>query len=140
MVLADELIDCSAGVCHVKTIKGNRTMWLLIEASCFYMYVLSAAFYIAGRMIVSTCFEKANEPSDMNKAVTDFIVYADINLTWFAFNFVQVTLPPLCLYAYSHDGLGDFKPLESYETIMYTLWITHMICFATKARIYKYPD
>lgn len=52
------------------------------------MYVLSACFYIAGRMIISACFGKANEPSDMNKAVTDFIVYANINLTWFAFNFV----------------------------------------------------
>ena len=140
MVLADELIDCSAGVCHVKTIKGNRTIWLLIETSCFYMYVLSAAFYIAGMMIVSTCFEKANLPSDMNKAVTDFIVYADINLTWFAFNFVQITLPPLCLYAYNFDAPGDFNLRESYEGIMYTLWITHMICFAMKTRIYKVDD
>ena len=102
------------------------------------MYVLSAAFYIAGRMMISSCFGKANEPSDMNKAVTDFIVYANINLTWFAFNFVLITLPPLCLYAYNFDGLGNINMLDSYEGIMYTLWIMHMITFAMKARIY-YP-
>ena len=74
----------------------------------------------------------------MNKAVTDFIVYANINLTWFAFNFVLITLPPLCLYAYNFDGLGKFNMRSSYEGIMYTLWIMHMITFAMKARIY-YP-
>ena len=101
------------------------------------MYVLSAAFYIAWRMIMSTCFEKANEPSDMNKAVTDFIVYANINLTWYAFNFVLISLPPICLYGYNFDGLGNFD-FESYEGIMYALWFMHLITFAVKPRIY-YP-
>ena len=122
----------------MKQIRGQRTIWLLIETSCFFMYVLSASIYIAGRMIISSCFEKANEPSDMNKAVTDFIVYANINLTWFAFNFVMTTLPPLCLYAYNFDGLGNLSMLESYEGIMYVLWIMHLITFAIKPRIY-YP-
>lgn len=46
-------------------------------------------------------------------------------------------MPPLCLYAFSFDGLKNFD-LESYEGIMYTLWIMHLIAFAIKPRIY-YP-
>ena len=102
------------------------------------MYVLSASFYIAGRMFISTCFEKANEPSDMNKAVTDFIVYAKINLTWFAFNFVMVTLPPICIFTYNTDHLIIHDRNESYIGIVYALWIMHIITFGMKMRIY-YP-
>ena len=102
------------------------------------MYVLSACFYIAGRMFISTCFHKANEPSDMNKAVTDFIVYANINLTWFAFNFVLVTLPAICIFFFNSDFLVMDDRQESYLGIIYTLWSMHMVAFLMKARIY-YP-
>ena len=74
----------------------------------------------------------------MNKAVTDFIVYANINLTWFAFNFVLVTLPPVCIYVYDSDFLVMDDRKESYLGIIYTLWITHMVAFLMKMRIY-YP-
>jgi len=35
-----------------------------------------------------------NSPqSDITKSVKDFITYASINLTWYAFNFVLILLP-----------------------------------------------
>ena len=74
----------------------------------------------------------------MNKAVTDFIVYANINLTWFAFNFVLVTLPAICIFVYDSDFLVMDDRKESYIGIIYTLWITHMVAFLMKMRIY-YP-
>lgn len=60
--------------------------------------MFATIFYIMWRMCYSTCLEDGLEEADMYKALTDFISYSSINLTWFAFNFVCVTMPPLCIY------------------------------------------
>lgn len=84
----------------------------------------------------SVIAEPALEKSDMYKALTDFISYANINLTWFALNFVICIMPCLCIY-----GLGQFGPIRehatgSYTPIMYVLWATHCVSFASQLRIY----
>ena len=33
----------------------------------------------------------------MSKAITDFIIYAQDNITWFALNFVLVLMPLVCI-------------------------------------------
>ena len=34
----------------------------------------------------------------MQKAITDFIIYAQDNITWFALNFVLVLMPIVCMF------------------------------------------
>jgi len=56
-------------------------------------------------------FRKESDESDMAKTITDFLVYAKDNLTWFAFNFVMVTMPLVCIFmlnpaAENMDRLG----------------------------------
>lgn len=79
-------------------IEGIRTTWLVIETSCFYLYLMAAVFYIMWRGAYSACCQTGGEDSDMYKALTDFIGYSSINLTWFSFNFVLVCMPPLCMF------------------------------------------
>ena len=138
MVLADNLIDCTSdSKCYITEIRGNRTLWLLIETNCFYLYMIATAVYIGWRMLREAC-APANVISDMNKALKDFIDYASINLTWFAFNFVICLLPLICI------GLQDEQPsliLEgktgSFAPLVYTLIGMHVIHFASKLRIYE---
>ena len=79
-------------------IEGIRTTWLVIETSCFYLYLMAAVFYILWRGVFSSCCETGTEASDMYKALTDYIRYSSINLTWFSFNFVLISMPPLCMF------------------------------------------
>lgn len=92
--------------------------------------------YIVSRTMYSVIAEPPLAKSDMYKALTDFIAYADINLTWFALNFVICTMPAVAIY-----GLGDFAPIVddaqgSYIPVMLTMWATHIISFAAQLRIY----
>ena len=75
----------------------------------------------------------------MSKALNDFISYSSINLTWFAFNFVLCTLPPICIYVLSSDTPDLVKQgsQQSYSTIMYILWGTHIFFFIFALRIYE---
>jgi len=45
--------------------------------------------------------------SDITKSVKDFISYASINLTWYAFNFVLIIIPGLLIFIFDteHDGI-----------------------------------
>ena len=73
------------------------TLWLVIETVSFYAYMSAAVVYIAAHMIHS---EFTNEPiSDMKKGITDFLRYAEVNLNWYAFNFVLIILPPILIIA-----------------------------------------
>lgn len=138
LVLGNSLVSCppSGKNCTLVPLTGSRTVWLVIETSCFYLYMFATIFYIISRMMYSVIAEPALEKSDMYKALTDFISYANINLTWFAFNFVICLMPGLCIY-----GLGQFAPIRqnatgSFTTIMYVLWATHCVSFAAQLRIY----
>ena len=151
MVLANQLIDCdTSGSCVIKDLKGNRMHWLVLETCCFYLYVLSTTGYIIWRMVVGMCFRSAEERSDMYKALNDFIEYAAINLTWFAFNFVLVTMPPIVIFwlqdeksnvgmAGGDETITDEDGEEekgSFVPIMYTLWAMHILHFMFQLRIY----
>jgi len=69
MVLADALIDCSAGgACKILPITGNRLAWLLIETCCFYTYLFAAIAFLAWSMIRGVC-EKPDQYSDQKKAI-----------------------------------------------------------------------
>ena len=135
MVLADEIMDCTGTGCIVKDIVGVKTLWLLIETFCFYAYMIATTAYIAWMMLRGVC-EKATPKSDMTKALNDFIGYASLNLTWFAFNFVLCFMPPVCIWMIQGPGLEFPNKTESYLPLMYTLWAMHCIAFVCKLRIY----
>jgi len=70
--------------------------------------------------------------------MTDFITYASINLTWFAFNFVLCCLPLLCIFLQSDtENLIFENKTASYAPIVYTLLGMHVVHFACKLKIYK---
>ena len=78
--------------------------WLLLETASFYTYIFAAIAYIAWTMTRGVC-EKPDPFSDRKKAIQDFIGYADINLTWFAFNFVLCSMPALCIFWLNTESL-----------------------------------
>jgi len=89
---------CDAESCWLQSPTNVFSVWLYIEIYCFYLYMASTVFYIAYHQLVEgVCFRKESDESDMTKTITDFLVYAKDNLTWFAFNFVMVTMPLVCL-------------------------------------------
>jgi hypothetical protein len=101
---------------------------------CFYSYVLATIVYIMYRMLKGVC-AKADRDSDMSKAMHDFIEYAAINLTWFAFNFVLCVLPPLCMLVQSND-LEIKGKTQSYAILLYILWGMNCLHFMFTIRIY----
>ena len=107
-----------------------------MEAACFYLYMLATVIYIVWRMMVGAWCKSAYEKSDMYKATTDFIEYANINLTWFAFNIVVCLMPPVCMFALQSDYLEIADQDGSYVRIMYTLWGMHTVHFLSMLRIY----
>lgn len=70
--------------------------------------------------------------------MTDFITYASINLTWFAFNFVLCALPLVCILLQSDSANLIFEgKTASYAPIVYTLFGMHLLHFVCKMKIYK---
>ena len=73
----------------------------------------------------------------MSKALHDFISYAAINLTWFAFNFVLCVVPPLCIWFQNPDlHFNSTTNSQSYEIIMYIIWGMNCLHFMFTIRIY----
>ena len=98
---------CGTNGCALASPKNVFLLWLYIEIFCFYLYMLSTVFYIAFYQLVEgVCLKKKSDESDMVKAIQDFLKYSSDNLTWFAFNFVLVMMPVLCMYML--NPLGDF--------------------------------
>ena len=66
----------------------------------------------------------------MNKQVVDFLTYDRNNITWFAFNFVLILLPPCLMFLLPNDDpnykLNDEIDGASYLTVMYIIWIMHV--------------
>ena len=139
-MLYENLYLCPGGgaKCSFNDIKDTDAIWLILEAFCFYLYIFSAVFYIAGKMIISS-FVKVEQVSDFKKAVLDIITYASINLTWFSINFVLVTLPPICIY-FLDKHVGNLE-LEgrtgTYHPLMFMIWAIHLLTFLPKMTIYS---
>ena len=136
MVLVEELVDCSDPErCTFRGVYGNRMTWLVIETSAFYLYALATVIYIAAHMIKGAC-ETPDPHSDRAKAMSDFIVYTSMNLTWFALNFVLVTMPPLCIFwLNSYDSLVRKRFDGTYAPIMYLTWLTNITILVSKRRV-----
>ena len=65
------------------------------------MYMISAMMYIMGKQVRSACGDPMRL-ADMKKMTTDFIGYSSINMTWFSYNFILVTMPIFCLALEEH--------------------------------------
>jgi len=65
----------------------------------------------------------------MQKTITDFVEYSYCNIVWFAFNFVLVMMPLICIFvlnpnASNIDIAGAGK---SYTSLLLTLCIANLI-------------
>ena len=100
--------------------------------------MFATVVYIAGLALVRTCGRTA-QISDFKKAVSDFVSYAAINLTWFALNFVLCVMPPICIFVLQRKtgGLTLDGKNGSFEPNMYLIWAIHVITFLPKMRIFK---
>ena len=72
----------------------------------------------------------------MEKALNDFIEYSNLNLTWFAFNFVLICMPPICIFALQDDVLEIKGATGNYAPLVYILWFVHIIQKFSNLRIY----
>ena len=124
--------------CWFTPIHGNKTVWLLLETSVFYLYILSTVAYIVWRQCAGI-FHSAELISDMAKAVNDFIEYAELNLTWFAFNIVLIFMPVMCIMV-QNPMLVKAGEDASYLPIMLTLMSVNILVFLFKMRIYKIEE
>lgn len=117
-----------------------KFIWIFFETMAFYLYMLSTVGYIAFRQLQSTFAPK--EHSDVKKLLTDFIKYAELNLTWFNLNFVLCTIPLLVLLwlAPQYESLLDLDVTQKgvkYSTLVWMLWVIHCLQFVTRVQIYK---
>ena len=74
MEVYNHQMACHNGVCNLEPPRSSLMAWLYIEIYCFYLYMVSAIFYIGFHQIKGI-FD-VREQSDMAKAITDFIIYA----------------------------------------------------------------
>ena len=90
---------CEDSGCHLSSPETATNGWVYIEIYCFYLYLVSAVFYIVYHQLVEGIIMRNEQEhlSDMEKTIKDFIVYAQSNLVWFAFNFVLVFMPVICI-------------------------------------------
>ena len=80
---------------------GPMYFWIMMEALAFYCYMGATVAYILYCQCRSSCYSTLH--SDMKKQTEDFLTYEKQNLTWFAFNFVLILLPPGLMYLLNHD-------------------------------------
>lgn len=90
---------CDADGCSLIPPNNVYLVWLYIEMYCFYMYMVSSVIFIMYHSFLEgVCAKKESTYSDMNKTIMDFLTYENSNLIWFAFNFVLVTMPLVCIF------------------------------------------
>ena len=65
----------------------------------------------------------------MQKQTVDFLTHEELNVTWFAFNFVLSALPPCLMFLVNHeDDANNLNGREqSFRSIMYITWAMHII-------------
>ena len=127
-------IDCSLGAP-----KSNLMAWLYIEMYCFYLYMASAIVYIVyHQMVEGVCCKKQESESDMAKTITDFLEYAYPNIIWFAFNFVLVMMPLVCLVKLNPnaENLDIDGNSRSYTVLMIVVCIANLVQFLLRPQIY----
>ena len=106
--------DTSADNWDCDHLVGAEALWIIIETISFYIYMGAAVWFILQFQLISAWF---NAPqSDITKSCKDFISYASINLTWYAFNFVLILLPPTLMFLMNteHDGIKLDGRTETY--------------------------
>ena len=99
--------------------------------------MMAAVWFIIQFQLISAW---TNAPqSDITKSVKDFITYASINLTWYAFNFVLILLPPILIFLMDtdHEGIKLDGRDESYRKLMFWIWGIHIFQFIFNSKIYK---
>ena len=108
---------------------GPTYFWILMEAIVFYSYMGSKCIYILFYTCRSSITQREDTDSDINKQTQDFLTYEKLNLTWFAFNFVLIVLPPFLMFTvdHEHDGNNLNGKDESFEFIMYIIWVMHIV-------------
>ena len=76
----------------------------------------------------------------MSKTITDFIRYADHNMTWFALNIVLIFMPIACMSFLNKKAQGLDRPGSdmSYSILLICVCIANCIQFALRPRIYKH--
>ena len=116
-------------------------VWILLEVVVFYSYIASAVAFIIFRQCRSTLYPKIR--SDTKALLTDFISYAEINLTWFNFNFVLVTGPLIVLWvvepALANETAETGYDVASEELDYWLIWVLffcHLYQFTTKVEIF----
>ena len=115
---------------------GAEALWIVIETVSFYIYMFAACFYILQFQLKSTFYNAPH--SDITKSAKDFISYASINLTWYAFNFVLIFLPTyLIIFSdKTQEGVNMHDRDGSYQNLMYWILGIHVFQFLFNSKIY----
>lgn len=115
-------------------------VWVYIEVFTFYLYMLSSVVYIAYHQFVEgICFKKDQAQSDMRKTFTDFLTYANENLIWFAFNFILVFMPLICMFMLQPKTAGlDLLGQQSYTGLLVTVCAANLLQFILRPRLFSY--
>ena len=102
----------------------------MLETFTFYIYIMSTSLYLITRMLISEY--NNTRYSDIIKQTTDIIVYSEKNLVWYAFNVVQVFMPPVLIYGVSKDEFlkAPKDTSTGYKIVMISLWVLHILQFA----------
>ena len=86
-------------------------IWLSFETITFYTYMGATCIYITFNMFYNSFIVDARSQSDISKVLEDFISYANINLTWFAFNMCLLVLPVFCVLRIQ----SEYEYLDNHE-------------------------
>ena len=131
--------DPVTGDCRLEPPKNAYMIWLYIEMYCFYFYLLSSVFYIMYHQFVNgICCKRDSDKSDMNKAFTDFVIYAHANLVWFAFNFVLVVMPLAAIFLLQNysEHLDRKNADMSYLPLVIVLGCANLVQFVLRPAIF----
>ena len=119
--------------------------WLLIEFYSFYAYMASAIIFITRHQIKGWIWPVLY--TDIKKQLTDFIIYEDRSLTWFAFNLVCCLMPPIMGgLVVSNANMPDLKRFELTTSewamigLMGIQWIGHLLQTWLNADLHTYED
>ena len=125
--------------CEMGSPDDNKMAWLYIEMYCFYLYMASTVtFIIYHQMIEGVCCKKRTQQSDMGKTITDFIEYAYPNLIWFAFNFVLVMMPLVCIVVLNPvaENLDIAGKDQSLTILMIIVCLANLVQFLLRPAIF----
>ena len=76
----------------------------MLETVVFYIYILSSVVFIAKHIIIEW-IRKDEALLDARKQLTDFIIYKEKSLEWFAMVFVNLCTPLFCLILIWKSGI-----------------------------------